>query len=96
MKLLQLFQRRRSAPLARERLQILLTHERGSDSPSDLIAILREEVLAVVTKHVAVDPDRVEVKLDRGAAVSVLEIDIEIPNLATREELFGERKGRAA
>lgn len=96
MKLLQLFQRRRSAPLARERLQILLTHERGTDSPSDLIAILREEVLAVVAKHVAVDPDRVEVKLDRGAAVSVLEIDIEIPNLAAREELFGERKGRAA
>jgi hypothetical protein len=36
----------------------------------------------VVAKHVAVDPERVEVKIDRGKAVSLLEIDIEIPATA--------------
>ena len=41
---------------------------------------LREEILAVVSKHVALDPDKVMVKLDRGKSVSTLEVDIEVPN----------------
>ena len=74
-----------TAPLARERLQILLTHERtaGGDQ-SDLVTVLREEVLAAIQKHVAVDPEHVAVKLERGKAVSVLEIDVEIPNHAAK------------
>ena len=72
--------RRRSASVARERLQILLTHERGFAGRSDLIPILREEVLTVVAKHVAVEPDKVQVRIERGKAVSLLEIDIEIPS----------------
>ncbi len=83
------FARRRAEPesgsLARERLQILLTHERtaGGDQ-SDLVTVLREEVLAAIQKHVAVDPENVEVKLERGKAMSVLEIDVEIPNHAAK------------
>jgi cell division topological specificity factor len=79
MNWLAIITRRRSASVARERLQILLTHERVAASQSDLIPTLREEILAVVAKHVAVDPDKVEVKIDRGKVVSLLEIDIEIP-----------------
>jgi cell division topological specificity factor len=79
MSWLSLFSTRKSASVARERLQILLTHERVASSQSDLIPTLREEILAVVAKHVAVDPEKVEVKIDRGKAVSLLEIDIEIP-----------------
>ena len=82
MSWLSLFSRRKSASVARERLQILLTHERVATSQSDLIPTLREEILAVLAKHVAVDPDKVEVKIDRGKAVSLLEIDIEIPATA--------------
>jgi cell division topological specificity factor len=73
------FRRRKTASVARERLQILLTHERGAEAHSDLIPILREEVLAAVAKHVPVDVDKVQVKIERGKAVSLLEIDIEIP-----------------
>ena len=73
------FRRRKSASVARDRLQILLTHERGADGQSDLIPILREEVLAAVAKHVSVDVDKVQVKIERGKAVSLLEIDIELP-----------------
>ena len=72
--------KRRSASVARERLQILLTHERGAGGKSDLIPILREEILAVVAKHVAVEADKVQVKIERGKAVSILEIDIELPS----------------
>lgn len=76
------FKRRNSAPVARERLQILLAHERSALGRSNLISILREEILAAISRHVAVEPDKVQVKMDRGSAVSTLEIEIEIPNLA--------------
>ncbi|QPF88417.1 cell division topological specificity factor MinE [Bradyrhizobium genosp. L] len=70
-----------SAPVARERLQILLAHERGrGGGGSDLLEILRGEILAVVSKHVEVDPDKVVIRMDRGKFVSMLEVDIEVPN----------------
>jgi cell division topological specificity factor len=75
-----LVRRRNSAPVARERLQILLEYERRIISQSDLVAVLRQEILAVVNRHVSVDPDKVQVKVDRGAKVSTLEVDIEFPN----------------
>jgi cell division topological specificity factor len=81
MGLLRLLSRRKaSAPVARERLQILLAHERGLRGQSDLLAILREEILAVVSKHVTLDPDKVVVRMERGEDVSTLEVDIEVPN----------------
>ena len=43
--------RRNSAPVARERLQILLEYERRIISQSDLVAVLRQEILAVVSRH---------------------------------------------
>jgi cell division topological specificity factor len=81
MSLLRLFTNRNpSAPVARERLQILLAHERGLVGQSDLVVRLREEILAVVSRHVSLDPDKVVVKMDRGKHVSTLEVDIELPN----------------
>ena len=46
----------------------------------DLLNILREEILAVVARHVTLDPDKVQIKMDRGEPVSTLEVDIEIPS----------------
>jgi cell division topological specificity factor len=64
--------------MARERLQVLLSHERSSVG-NDLVTLLREEILAVIARHVQVDPDKVQVKVDRDEHVSILEIDVEIP-----------------
>jgi cell division topological specificity factor len=80
MILFSLFKRRSSAPVARDRLQILLAHERTTRGPSDLLFILREEILATVGRHVDINPERVTVQMDRGEKVSILEVDIEIPN----------------
>ena len=67
MNLLRLFRgRNASAPVARERLQILLAHERGLLGQPDLLATLREEILAVVSRHIVLDPDKVIVKLERA------------------------------
>jgi cell division topological specificity factor len=74
--------RRSSAPVARERLQILLAHERATTTGTDVVAALREEILAVIAKHFPIDRDKVQVKLDRGGSVSTLEIDVEMPSAA--------------
>jgi cell division topological specificity factor len=73
------FFRRRSAPVARDRLKVLLAHERAFAGKSDLIGVLRDEILAVIRKHVAVDPERVRVNANRASKVSTLTVDIEIP-----------------
>ncbi len=82
MNVFHLFRRRGSAPVARERLQILLSHERAARGQSDLLAILREEILAAIAKHVTVDRENVQIRMDRGETVSTLEIDVEIPHSA--------------
>ena len=78
MNLMRLFGRRQSASVARERLQILLAHERNTNCNSDLIAVLHKEVLAAISKHLSIDPDKVDVKMHRRETMSLLEIDIEI------------------
>lgn len=79
MNIFRLFARQQSAPAARQRLQVLLAHERSSVGQSDLLALLREEILEVISKHVQVDSDKVQIKMDRDMHVSLLEIDVEIP-----------------
>lgn len=80
MSIFQFFRRRSTAPVARERLQMLLVHERVAGSHSQLVAVLQEEILAVIAKHMQIDRDKVVVKLDRGTDVNTLEIDIEMPS----------------
>lgn len=79
MSLFNFFQKRPSATVARDRLQILLAHERALSGRPDLAAILQKEILAVIARHIPIDQDKVVVRLDRGAQVSTLEIDIEMP-----------------
>ena len=79
MSLLNMFNRRGSAPVARDRLQLILAHERAGVGGSDLVMVLREEILAVIAKHVEVERDKVQIRLDRGQDMSTLDIDIELP-----------------
>ena len=69
-----------TAPVARERLQILLAHERGLRGQPDLLELLRSEILAVVSRHVAFNPEKLRIRMERGDEVSTLEIDVEVPN----------------
>ena len=79
MKLFSLFSRPQSAPEARERLQVLLAHERASAAGTDLVTKLRDEILRVIAKHMQIDQDKVSVKMERGELVSTLAVDVEIP-----------------
>ncbi|WP_020185973.1 cell division topological specificity factor MinE [Methylopila sp. 73B] len=78
MSVLKFFTRRTSAPAARERLQLLLAHERAVFGRTDLVAQLKDEILAVIAKHIAIDPDKVRIKTDTRDTLATLEVDIEI------------------
>ena len=93
MSLFRFFSRSPSAPAARERLQVLLAHERGSVGGADLVTKLRDEILRVISKHMQIDDDKVSVKMERGPQVSTLAVDIEIPFDASRKDM---RRKKAA
>jgi cell division topological specificity factor len=79
MNFMSFFKRSSSAPVARERLQILLAHERAVVGNADLIAVLQDEMLAVIARHFPLDSDAIKIKVDRGDAISTLEVEVEIP-----------------
>src|SRR5262245_48800604 len=89
-----LFKRGGSAPVARDRLQILLAYERTGRGFPDLLFVLREELMATIKRHVEIDPEGITVQMERGDKVSTLELEIEIPNIV-RAAPSGGRKKRA-
>ncbi|MDQ7774671.1 cell division topological specificity factor MinE [Paracoccus aminovorans] len=68
-----------SAQTAKERLQILLAHERTSNSGPDFLPLLQRDILEAVRRHMDVDGDAVDIKLERSDDLSSLEINIEMP-----------------
>jgi len=68
-----------SASVAKERLQIVLAHERAGRESPDFMPRLQKELLAVVAKYVAVNEDMIRVSLGKAGNASVLEINVEMP-----------------
>jgi cell division topological specificity factor len=80
-----------SARVARERLQILLAHERGLRGRPDLLGVLRAEILAVVSRHIVLYPEKIIVRMNRSKHVSTLEVDIEVPTGIERSNAVAAR-----
>lgn len=70
----------RSAEVAKERLQILISHERNGRDAPDYLPQLQREILAVVSKYVAIDHDRLKVKVESEDDVHVLEVNVTLPD----------------
>ena len=68
-----------SAKIARERLQIVVSHQRSDDGDEDFLPKLRHELLTVISKYVKVDKDQINVQLQRTGSCSVLELNITLP-----------------
>jgi cell division topological specificity factor len=68
-----------SASVAKDRLQIILAHERSSRDGEDFLPRLQQELLAVVARYVQVDANKVQVNLERGDGMSTLAIGVELP-----------------
>ncbi|MGD2118706.1 MAG: cell division topological specificity factor MinE [Chromatiales bacterium] len=81
MKLLDYFRsnRDKSASVAKERLQILVAHERASRNAPSYLPQLQNEILAVIKKYVAIDQDAVSIQIDRDDHQDVLELNITLP-----------------
>jgi cell division topological specificity factor len=85
MTLRSLFTRppRGSAYAAKERLQILLAHERSSLAGADFLPKLQREIIELIRNYVDIDDERVQVKLDSDQNLSILEVNIELPSPPT-------------
>ncbi|KTD09221.1 Septum formation topological specificity factor [Legionella gratiana] len=71
-----------TASVAKERLQIIISHERSQRHTPDYLPKLQEEILAVIAKYVHVTRDQVSVNLERMGDNSVLELNITMPDEA--------------
>jgi len=73
-------EKKRTANVAKERLQIILAHERNDRSRRpDYLPSLQHELVAVISKYVSINPDDIKVHLERQDNLEVLEVKIELP-----------------
>ena len=76
-------EKKKTATVAKERLQIILAHERSSLSGKrrpDYLPDLQRELVAVISKYVSINPDDIKVHLERQDDLEVLDIKIELPD----------------
>ena len=64
-----------SRETAKQRLQLVLVHDRNQISPG-LIEIIKDEIIAVISKHVEIDRDGVQVHFTQAERESRLVADI--------------------
>jgi len=75
--------RKRSAKSAKERLQLVLIHDRTDMTETELEA-LRDDILSVISRHVDIDPDAVQIGVERDGREQRLIADIPIRSVARR------------
>ena len=75
-------EKKKSASVAKERLQIILARERvgGSGAQPDYLPALQKELMAVISKYVQIIPNDIKVQLERQENLEVLEVKIELPD----------------
>ena len=68
-----------SANVAKERLQIIIAHERSNKDSPDYLPRMQQEILDVVARYVDIDRDQVRVAFDRDGDSTVLELNVILP-----------------
>ena len=71
---------RQSATVAKDRLQIVVSHQRTEGGDADFLSKLRYELLEVLSKYVDVDKEQINVQLQKTGSCSVLELNITLPS----------------
>ena len=74
-------EKKKTASVAKERLQIILAHERSGRNAAepDYLPALQRELVAVISKYVKINPEDLKVSLERQDNLEVLEVKIELP-----------------
>ncbi len=75
-------EKKKTASVAKERLQIILAHERSGKggSRADYLPALQRELVAVISKYVSIRPDDIRVHLVRQDDFEILQVKIELPD----------------
>ena len=70
-----------TASVAKERLQIIVAHERTQKDQPDYLPALQRDLVAVISKYVPISDDMVAVSLDKNEDCAVLELNITLPEM---------------
>lgn len=83
MSIVDFFRSRKKAPsasIAKERLQIIVAHERGQRDEPDYLPALQKDLVEVIRKYVSIDSEQVQVALDNQGNCSILELNVTLPD----------------
>lgn len=69
-----------TANQAKERLQVVVSHQRRHRSSPDYLPMLEKDIMAAIAKYVTVDDDMVDIKFHRSAGQSTLEVNVDLPD----------------
>ncbi|MFT3963080.1 cell division topological specificity factor MinE [Propionivibrio sp.] len=73
----------KSAALAKERLQLIIAHERnGLSGKKEFLPEMQKELIAVISKYVSINPEDIKVSLEKQGNYEVLEVNIVLPEPA--------------
>ena len=74
-------EKKKTASVAKERLQLILAHERmGNNAKPDYLQALQRDLIAVIAKYIPINPEDIKVNLERAGNLDVLEVKIELPD----------------
>ncbi|MFA5489698.1 MAG: cell division topological specificity factor MinE [Candidimonas sp.] len=77
-------EKKTSASVAKDRLQLILINERGDGMTPDYLPRLQKELVEVISRYVKINPEDIKVNLDRQDSLEVLEVKIEMPQAESR------------
>lgn len=67
-----------TADTAKQRLSLIIAHERHSGGP-EFLPLLQKELIEVIRKYVEIDPRRVRIAMEKGDDMAVLEVSVDLP-----------------
>src|SRR5579872_5943574 len=87
-KILHYFQRpQKSAKVAKERLQIIIAHERVTRDKPDYLSAMQRDLIDVIAKYVNINKEDVKIELERQDGCSILELNVTLPHFIDKTEL---------
>lgn len=72
--------KKNTASIAKERLQVIVAHERRKRNQPDYLPQLQQEILEVIRKYVNIDQDQIDVQLENNGDCSILELNVTLPD----------------
>lgn len=89
MRILDIFRKpkRSAAQVAKERLQIIVSHESARKNDPDMMNKLQQELVEVISKYVHIDQEKIKVQLERHGDQSVLELNVTLQDTTFEESM---------